>query len=464
MNPIVLWSLPPLAGAVIGYVTNAIAIKMLFRPHRAIRIFGVRLPFTPGILPRQRHKLADSIGAMVERELLTPEIIRARLMREDTRESVRAAVAGYTEGFFNLSLDKLSPGRNEFFFFITETLRDFVKTPAFEDILGRFLNALIDNQEAQGGDLQGPPIRDILGSEESEQWVKILERTIRKAMLSLAARIPGDLPPILDRNFPRLREVFLHFLNRPEIHRALETQGRLFLNNAIFKLNAVQRFFISAGQYDKTLRERMPEIIDDLIDQLEDLLGEQDIHERLRSYTTASIQGILMAEAVSAELSPLVSGWIEAILARSPGELLAAGDREAPGRFLHRILTFLTAQRAENSKGAFGRAFSAFAGEHRDLKMGELLSIPPERKDALDSLLCDTLLVLADKEIDAVLGTIKIRTLVSDRIDSLDMIDVEHIILDIMSNQLKWINFFGAILGALLGLFQSVFSWIVRGS
>jgi uncharacterized membrane protein YheB (UPF0754 family) len=78
----------PLAGAVIGYVTNAVAVKMLFRPLREIRVAGFRLPFTPGILPRQRRRLADSIGAMVERELFTPAALAERLADRETREKL----------------------------------------------------------------------------------------------------------------------------------------------------------------------------------------------------------------------------------------------------------------------------------------------------------------------------------------------------------------------------------------
>ncbi|MCK4514025.1 MAG: DUF445 family protein, partial [Spirochaetaceae bacterium] len=47
--------LPPALGAVIGYVTNYVAIRMLFRPLTERRVFGVRVPFTPGIIPRQRY-------------------------------------------------------------------------------------------------------------------------------------------------------------------------------------------------------------------------------------------------------------------------------------------------------------------------------------------------------------------------------------------------------------------------
>ena len=52
----------PLIGAVIGYVTNWIAVKMLFRPRKEIRVFGKRLPFTPGVIPRGQGRLARAVG------------------------------------------------------------------------------------------------------------------------------------------------------------------------------------------------------------------------------------------------------------------------------------------------------------------------------------------------------------------------------------------------------------------
>ena len=69
------WVLPPVLGAIIGYVTNAVAIRMLFRPYREWRLLKVRVPFTPGIIPRQRYKLAENIGQMVSDELLTEDTL-----------------------------------------------------------------------------------------------------------------------------------------------------------------------------------------------------------------------------------------------------------------------------------------------------------------------------------------------------------------------------------------------------
>lgn len=52
----------PAVGAAIGYITNDIAIRMLFRPHKAVYVLGHRLPFTPGIVPRRKDQLAKILG------------------------------------------------------------------------------------------------------------------------------------------------------------------------------------------------------------------------------------------------------------------------------------------------------------------------------------------------------------------------------------------------------------------
>lgn len=71
-----------LVGAIIGIVTNGIAIMMLFRPWHEVRILGWRLPFTPGLMPRRQAELAKKIGDVVERELITVEGVGAALSDE----------------------------------------------------------------------------------------------------------------------------------------------------------------------------------------------------------------------------------------------------------------------------------------------------------------------------------------------------------------------------------------------
>ena len=83
---IINYILPPLVGAVIGYFTNLIAVKMLFYPRRAVFIFGHQLPLTPGAIPKGKARLAKSAGKIVQNELFTREDISGRLLTEEVEK------------------------------------------------------------------------------------------------------------------------------------------------------------------------------------------------------------------------------------------------------------------------------------------------------------------------------------------------------------------------------------------
>ena len=80
------YALPPLVGAVIGYFTNMIAVKMLFFPHEEKRIFGWRIPFTPGAIPKGKARLAKAAGKIVQNELFTREDISGKLLTEEVEK------------------------------------------------------------------------------------------------------------------------------------------------------------------------------------------------------------------------------------------------------------------------------------------------------------------------------------------------------------------------------------------
>lgn len=67
--------IPILVGALIGYCTNYIAIKMLFRPQKPIYVFGKKLPFTPGVIPKNKSRIAAAVGNAVGQNLFTNQDI-----------------------------------------------------------------------------------------------------------------------------------------------------------------------------------------------------------------------------------------------------------------------------------------------------------------------------------------------------------------------------------------------------
>lgn len=82
----------PLVGAVIGYFTNYLAVKMLFRPYYPKKIGKRRIPFTPGIIPKRQPQLAKAIGRAVGEELFTGDDIKTALSSEETKNKVADTV------------------------------------------------------------------------------------------------------------------------------------------------------------------------------------------------------------------------------------------------------------------------------------------------------------------------------------------------------------------------------------
>ena len=84
--------IPPVIGAAIGYITNDIAIKMLFRPRRPVYIGKFRLPLTPGLIPREKSRIAKSIGSVISEQLLDKDTVRSVLSSETMINRIRAGI------------------------------------------------------------------------------------------------------------------------------------------------------------------------------------------------------------------------------------------------------------------------------------------------------------------------------------------------------------------------------------
>ena len=88
MNVLLTILLMAIIGALIGGVTNFLAIKMLFRPYNPIYIWGKRVPFTPGLIPKRRSELANQMGKTVVEHLLTAESIQQKIMTPQFRNEI----------------------------------------------------------------------------------------------------------------------------------------------------------------------------------------------------------------------------------------------------------------------------------------------------------------------------------------------------------------------------------------
>ena len=101
MNHMMTILILTIVGALIGWITNIFAIKLLFRP-----LHPIKIPFTPfvliGLIPKRRAELAKTIGEVVAHELLSvEELIDETVTDEDLRE-----IKGYVKRKIKTVIDE----------------------------------------------------------------------------------------------------------------------------------------------------------------------------------------------------------------------------------------------------------------------------------------------------------------------------------------------------------------------
>ena len=126
-----LLAVPPLAGGVIGYFTNDLAIKMLFRPYRPRYLGKLRLPFTPGLIPRNQERLANRISTTITESLLTPKELQGVARRLLDLERVQVAMRWLLE----MALDQVQGDR--------QTKTAHILAGVLQDLVGESLPRLL---------------------------------------------------------------------------------------------------------------------------------------------------------------------------------------------------------------------------------------------------------------------------------------------------------------------------------
>ncbi|MEM8831491.1 MAG: DUF445 family protein [Cyanobacteria bacterium P01_G01_bin.19] len=104
-----IFFVPPVAGSIIGYFTNDIAIKMLFRPYKPIYIGKRKLPFTPGLIPSNQERLAQKVSDTIMGSLLTPGELQKLAQRLLAIERIESAISW----LIRLALDQVKSDREQ---------------------------------------------------------------------------------------------------------------------------------------------------------------------------------------------------------------------------------------------------------------------------------------------------------------------------------------------------------------
>jgi len=96
----------PFICALIGWLTNYLAIKMLFHPRKPINILGWRLQ---GIFPKRQKELAFSLGNLVEKELISHQDIQRVVSNPEFVSGFNKILIDYFRDFLTRKVVSLHP-------------------------------------------------------------------------------------------------------------------------------------------------------------------------------------------------------------------------------------------------------------------------------------------------------------------------------------------------------------------
>lgn len=118
----------PLISALIGWGTNALAVRMIFRPRRPRRILGLRVQ---GLVPRRQPEIARAIGRAVEHHLLSHHDIKEILAGEDAQAALDDAIRDHLREFIDKRLVEAVPMVQ---MFLSGDLRDRIENMMLAEV------------------------------------------------------------------------------------------------------------------------------------------------------------------------------------------------------------------------------------------------------------------------------------------------------------------------------------------
>jgi len=192
---------------------------MMFRPFRPIYVFGRRLPFTPGVIPKEKPRLAKKVAEVIGKQVITPEVLARELNSSPLLESgLREIVTAIRE---NMPLiDSYD-----------EKGAEWVKTLIREHV-GRLAGAFLDSEKIYSSMKQG--LIDFLNSEENwEQTHEMIKEPAALALEKAAVHVAQhlDLQSLIENQInafePEKAEQLLMTVIRRELHLVMALGGVL---------------------------------------------------------------------------------------------------------------------------------------------------------------------------------------------------------------------------------------------
>lgn len=524
--PYTKYLIPPVVGAFIGYVTNRIAIKMLFRPLKAWKIGRLRVPMTPGVIPSKRLELATNMGEVVGDHLLTSEVIGKGLQQEVFQNHLYSLIQDRVEGVLQKDLGTLAstiPQKFKVYFDIgTKTIRyqlkeqihTFIHSQEFADTVDSAIDNRLDvfleqdvstiitgaNREKTYRFME-KNISRMFESDAMEQWVEdFVHQKVYSTLQqekSLSDIIPASLQELfiamIEKQVPALLAKIALIVSEPDVRDKIVKGACGGVDNFINSLGSMAdmvRGFLPMATVEEKIQEYLIEKNDDIILWLQSekvqIRVATILRERSQEFSEKPIVSFIKAENENA---------IEEFCSQCTNQLLLLIRGEEVTTTLISMFKTNIENHIDSGSISMRQVLVSLLGEQsmfsgKDWVKKEIRELLQAQKslrtiDFLIDSLVDSLLqkqigklaklvpagvregwsrslqkmasTMLENEVPGLVLSLNIRKIVTEKVNSLDILKLEGLLLSIMEEQFKYINLFGALLGFLIGCLNIVF-------
>ena len=415
----------PIIGAFIGYFTNYVAIKMLFYPKKTYYIGNIRVPFTPGLIPKKRDELIDKISNVVADKVIN----KKELVRYVYSKKNREFLYSYTQNILNDLLDRKLSDLNLPYRKILkiaseqiDTLKETVireKLEAFDidfDYITYNAFLLIDKNKR---------IKDLIQNKNLEILYQNIESLSNNALLNLSSS-----------------------LDDPEIKELIRRKITESLNDYIDESNILTASFVSMIA---PLIEENEKIMDIIVDKLKQLLNDKNIKVRVKNSIIEAFEKDVLSLRLKEFLEKFTSSSLEDLRKWVSSKIQEIFDRlNIKEKITEELIRTIDTEKTARKIVAFLR-LKLQKTTFRDV----LKFIKPEFERKLSRYLVNNLLVIVRKESQRIFD-FDIAKNAREKLEKLDIGQIEDIVLNISKEQFKYINLFGGILGFLIGIIEVI--------
>ena len=496
----------PIIGAIIGLFTNWLAIKMLFLPRREYKLWGKRVPFTPGVLPKSKSRVAKNLGHAVGDYLLTDETLAGAITG-----------SGVDEELFKL-LDKIFNTLKANESTIGETLEKICPED-YEGLLASTKEAAkkaytnyIGNEENIGKvkEFAFEKIKDILLQADAKalglKSVEALDNyTLENGIPLMNAK---ELEAMLDG----LIQTALKWISKNESDmRTLVSDKnadkiKSFVETGVpVAFDYLKNILDNNEELDMRLGELTRKIVEDSVGQF---VGSM-VHRKVYLSIKSSAGEFLSGDEGKAQAVEIVNGKIEEFLLRKPDEVMAlinigddlkasvrakivngvfdnhravadyifSGGKKTldkldnidmyklANRFLPEFDSKLKTELDKiiddiinkHSEHVFEQVYGYAFNKLMNMRISQIAHGSGEKLYAgLVSLLEKNKDAVLEGCVSAIIGKLDISKTVEEQINKLDVRQMENIVLEVARKELDYITYMGGVLGFVMGFIPEI--------